>query len=407
MRTLSVPMLLRASSNLFSGRQTASIIRSSIHRQSVCGGSRRIRLFSGNGDWNRELSKPQDFDVTAPIIREARILSLTDPHDTANDPVNDAAKDPSLLPEGASLLAIGTCLEEFDMDTLKPQEPNVIFVSHPLAREPLAQLLQELPSIEWIHARSAGIDFVASPTLASSTEVIMSNAKGTFSSTLAEYTLMACSYFAKDLPRLLKQKADCNWTKYPVLEVRGATLGIIGYGDIGHAIARLASAYGMKVLALKRHVRDNDKNDPYCDAIYSSSDTDSLHRIFAESDYVVCATPLTAETERMIGREQFDQAKEGSVFINVGRGLVVDEDALVDALKAGKLKGAGLDVFAMEPLPTSSELWRLDNVLLSPHNMDMTETFMTEASTFFVEENLPRFLRGIPLLNVVNKAAGY
>ena len=175
---------------------------------------------------------------------------------------------------------------------------------------------------------------------------------------------MACAYFAKDLPRLLKQKNNRNWEKYSVLEIRGATLGIIGYGDIGRAAARLAKAYGMKVIALRRNP-DRSSGDPYCDVVYGN-DKESMNKLFAESDYVLCSAPLTPETKGMITKEQFDAAKKDCCFINVGRGPIVDEDALVAALKSGKIKGAGLDVFTMEPLPESSELWALDNVLLSP-----------------------------------------
>ena len=320
-------------------------------------------LSTNHQNWNRETSKPRDFDTTAPIVQEARILSLTDPNDPANDPVNKALHDPSQLPKGANLLAIGTCVEEFDLEALQAQQPNVLFVSHPNARDSLAHLLQELPSVEWVHARSAGIDFITSQALADS-PVILSNAKGTFSSTLAEYTLLACSYFAKDLPRLLRQKSQLNWERYPILEVRGATLGIVGYGDIGHACARLASAYGMRIVAVKRRPTPAE-DDPYCDAIYGN-DAPSLNQLFSESDYIVVSAPLTEETRGMIGREQFEHAKDGAVLINVGRGPIIDEDAMIEALKNGKLKGAGLDVFATEPLPTTSELWRLDNVLLSP-----------------------------------------
>ena len=353
--------------------------------------------------WNRETSKPQDFDTSMPITEEARILSLSDPDDTANDPVNKALHDPTLLPEGAKVLAAGASIEDFDWKELQKQKPNVVFVSHPLARNTLATMLQELPSLTWIHARSAGLDFIASDALAQS-NVTLSNAKGTFSSTLAEYTLLAVSYFAKDLPRLLRQKSETNWERYPILEVRGATLGVIGYGDIGHACARLAKAYGMRVIAVRRNPKS--KSDELCDAIYGN-DTASLNTVFSESDYVVVSTPLTKETRGMIGREQFEHAKDGTVLINVGRGPIIDEDAMIEALKNGNLKGAGLDVFSTEPLPAPSELWKLENVLLSPHNMDATDTFMLEATQFFVEENLPRFLRGIPVLNVADKAAGY
>ena len=173
---------------------------------------------------------------------------------------------------------------------------------------------------------------------------------------------MAASYFAKDLPRLLKQQKASNWERYCILELRGATMGIIGYGDIGRAAARLATAYGMKVIALRRNP---NSDDPYCGVVYGSSN-ENMNRIFAESDYVLCAAPLTKETKGMIGKEQFDSAKKDVVFINVGRGAIVDEDSMIDALKDGRLKGAGLDVFATEPLPADSEFWKLDNVLISP-----------------------------------------
>lgn len=127
----------------------------------------------------------------SPIQREARIVSLSDPHDDANSALHAGE-----LPEGAKLLAIGTSFDEFDIESLKEQEPNVLFVSHPMARQPLVQLLEALPTVEWVHTRSAGIDFVTSPGLAESS-VYVTNAKGQFSSTLAEYCMMACSYFAK------------------------------------------------------------------------------------------------------------------------------------------------------------------------------------------------------------------
>jgi phosphoglycerate dehydrogenase-like enzyme len=227
----------------------------------------------------------------------------------------------------------------------------------------LAELLEALPSIEWVHTRSAGIDFVTSDTLANFKGPV-TNAKGQFSSTLAEYTLMACAYFAKDLPRLMRQKYSKNWEKYSVLELRGATLGIIGYGDIGRACAKLARVYGMKIVVLRRNPSKTNA-DPYVDVVYGS-DKASLNQLFAESDYILCSAPLTTETKGLITKEQFDNAKQDAVFLNVGRGPIVDENALIAALQDGRLKGAGLDVFATEPLPTDSALWNMENVLLSP-----------------------------------------
>jgi phosphoglycerate dehydrogenase-like enzyme len=192
--------------------------------------------------------------------------------------------------------------------------------------------------------------------------------------------------------------------RYQVLELRGATMGIVGYGDIGRATARLAKAYGMKVLALSRKQSDATE-DPYLDERMAPTE---LNRLFRESDYVFCALPLTPDTHGCIGEEQFQQAKPGCVFINVGRGPVVDEDALIRALDNGRLKGAALDVFTNEPLPTDSPLWNgLDNVLLSPHNMDFTATSQSESTAFFVGTQLPRFIRDLPLYNKVDPTAGY
>lgn len=233
----------------------------------------------------------------------------------------------------------------------------------------------------------------------------MTNAKGSFSSTLAEYNMMAIAYFAKDLPRLLRQKRDRNWEKYSVEEIRGKKLGIIGYGDIGKACAKLAKAYGMCVVAQRRNPSLSG-NDPYVDAVYGNGQ-ETINKIMSECDYILVSAPLTDATRGMINKEAFDNIQKHSVLINVGRGPIIDEEAMIAALKEGKFKGAALDVTATEPNPLSNELWTLDNVLLSPHNMDQTETFLAEATNFFLEENIPRFVRGEKLLNPLDKAAGY
>jgi phosphoglycerate dehydrogenase-like enzyme len=460
----------------------------------------RTKMSSSSVDealfWNREAAaataaassssksqKQQQEQHQQPIVKRAKIISLADPNDKANEPLHKLLKKKQLPrddadadgdcdadddDEGFELLQIGTCLDDFDMPALNDAQANVVFVAGtgcPNVRETLAALCLQIPTLEWIHTRSAGIDFCTSPELQEwwnkgkkqhhehqrneqqqqqqqQQQRVMTNAKGQFSSTLAEYTLLACAYFAKDLPRLLRNKHDKNWDKYEVLELRGATMGIVGYGDIGQACAKLAKAYGMKVKALQRRQRrrrkqqrdnSNNKDDVYCDEIFYMDDPDNksnktaLNHIFADSDYILCALPLTPETLGMIGKEQFDQVKPGrsTCFINVGRGPCVDEHALIAALQpqhddsstsaaalgggggGGRLRGAGLDVFSQEPLPKDSPLWTMDNVLLSPHNMDLTATFMEEATQFFVDVNLPRFVRGLPMLNPVNPVDGY
>jgi len=413
--TFFIPRATRTASSLLQPQSHHPSSDTIVRRMTTTTSTPTSTTFDGNRNvfWNREESQKSSF--SGPIVQSARILSLANPNDPNNEPLHTGQ-----LPDRATLLAIGTSLEEFDIEQLKKDEPNVLFVSHPKAREPLADLLRTFPSIQWVHTRSAGIDFCTSPALTEyyqKEKIMVTNAKGCFSSTLAEYTMMACSYFAKDLPRLLQQKRDAQWQQYPILELRGATLGVIGFGDIGQSAAKLAKAYGMKVVALRRRRKsntddddDSDEKDPIADKVVYGKD--AMNQIFAESDYVLCAAPLTPETEKMIGKEQFDYAGKnkkngGPVFINVGRGPIVDEDAMIEALQDGRLKGAGLDVTAIEPLPADSPLWTTENVLLSPHNMDMTMTFMKESTQFFVDENLPRFLYGMPLLNPVDPAAGY
>lgn len=358
--------------------------------------------------WNREESKKGEASYVLTmspdsIQKEARILCLSSSDDAANDPLTS-----SPLPFGSRLLHTGETPTDFP-DSLIDEEPNVLFVSPscPHARHQLPQILHKFKDIEWIHVRSAGIDFLESDELPKITKkgIVMTNAKGQFSSSLAEYVMMACSYFAKDIPRLLRQKGAKVWDDYDIEELRGKTMGIVGYGDIGRATAKLASVYGMRVVALRRNPQKSEF-DPICDEVYGTGRS-SLQKLMSLSDYVVCSAPSTVETRGMVDEDAFKAAKANQVFINLGRGPVVDENALVESLKNGTLRGAALDVFATEPLPSDHELWDLENVLISPHNMDRTKTFMHEATEFFVNENLPRFILGDTLLNPVDGTLGY
>ena len=384
------PIVTQATSN-FSDVHSPKLgfIASSFGKKKTAMAQSMSSTVSANRYWNREDSKPGNYDKNDPIVQDARIVALSRSDDLANEAVLQGR-----LPKGATLVGAGSTMDEIlssstsedspDGYLTKLQQeikPNILYISYiPNAKEVCAEILKKLPSIEWIHARSAGIDFMTSDTLTSKSRsetasFQVTNAKGCFSSTLAEYTLMACAYFAKDLPRLLKQKRNKDWNKYSVLELRGATLGVIGYGDIGRSASKLAKAYGMKVIALKRKRPVSKKQvndeDPYCDQCLfydkNDPDDDALNKLFSLSDYVLCSLPLTQDTTGMITRSHFfDHAKPDCVFINVGRGPIVDEDAMIDALKSRRIKGAGLDVVAVEPLPTESELWELDNVLLSP-----------------------------------------
>lgn len=367
--------------------------------------------------WNREEcnSKELASNIEGPVIKEARIFAIAEPED-----VNNAGLYTE-LPEGCHLLQVGTCHADFQSwaTGLSPQ-PNIIFISNPNARDTLIQLRKTFSTIEWIHTRSAGVDHLLTITDGTlsyiPTNIQLTNAKGMYSSTLAEYTLMTCSYFAKDLPRLLHQKSHSQWIQYPIQELRGSTMGIVGYGDIGRACAKLAKAYGITVLGLKRTKSvsslqtttsySSSSVDPYCDQFYYESEG-GLYEMLSRSDYILISTPLTKQTRGLISKEALARCQSTAVIINVGRGPIIDEAALIEALTSGAIKGAGLDVTTIEPLPKDSRLWNLDNVLLSPHNMDMTTTFMKESTDFFIQENLTRFVRGKMLLNPVDKSAGY
>jgi len=198
-------------------------------------------------------------------------------------------------------------------------------------REALAELLPHLPALRWVHTASAGVNHLLCPALAAAREVVLTNARGVYSSSLAEWALFAAAYFAKDLPRMLAAKADSRWAPYDVEELRGRTLGVVGFGDIGQATARLAQAYGMRVVATRRRAAPPETDAP-CDEFFA---LDRLPALMAASDYVVMATPLTHETAKLIGREAIAAMKPTGVFVNIGRGPCVDEAALIECVAFG------------------------------------------------------------------------
>ena len=257
-------------------------------------------------------------------------------------------------------------------------------------------------SLRWVHSRSAGLERTLFPELIAS-DVVMTNGSGIFSPSLGEFALAAILYFAKDFRRMIRNQMAGQWEPFDVLPISGQTVGIVGYGDIGRAVACRVRAMGMKVLAVKRHVSTQNNSDPYADRIYSPE-----HRLemLSQCEYVVVAAPLNAETVGLISAPEFAVMKPSAVIINVGRGPIIDEKAMIHALSQRKIKGAALDVFDEEPLPTGHPFYKLENVLLSPHCADHTPDWMDNAMRFFLAQ-FERFRRGDPLLNVVDKKLGY
>lgn len=282
----------------------------------------------------------------------------------------------------------------------KAPEADVIFAWDG-NRDALHAALAKASRTRWIHARFAGLDHVVSPELKALT-IPFTNGSGVFSQSLGEFVLAAMLYFAKDFPRMRRSQQAAKWEPFDVLEIRQQSMGIVGYGDIGRACAWRAKAMGMRVLALRRRP-ELSTGDPHVDRVYG---WDGRHQMIAESDYVVCAAPLTAETKGMFSDAEFAVMKPGAVIINVGRGPVIDEPAMIRALQSGRIKGAGLDVTSVEPLPSDSPLYRMDNVLLSPHCADHTTDWLDDAMNFFLQQ-LERFRKGQPLENVVDMTRGY
>jgi phosphoglycerate dehydrogenase-like enzyme len=278
--------------------------------------------------------------------------------------------------------------------------PDAILVCS-MGRAALEPVWAIAPGTPWVHSRAAGLDSLLFPALVDSAAVL-TNGRGVFSISLAEFVIGALLYFARDFPRLVRNQRRGAWEVFEPLDLAGRTLGIVGYGDIGRAIAERAHRLGMKVLALRRRTTLSAP-DPWVDETLPAGELLALMR---RCDDVVVATPLTPETRGLVGEAAIGAMKPGAVFVNVGRGPVVDEVALGRALAEGRIRGAALDVFETEPLPGDSPLWGLDNLLLSPHCADNTPGWLEAAMRAFLA-NLDRFRRGERLLNVVDKRLGY
>lgn len=295
-------------------------------------------------------------------------------------------------------IAAGNSAEAFERAAA---EATVIF-NWSLSGDLLCEVFRMCPKVRWVHSRAAGLDNQLFPELIES-PVPLTNGRGVFSQSLGEFALAAILYFAKDFRRMVRSQTAGVWEPFDIVEVSGQTVGIVGYGDIGRAVAARVRPIGMRVLAVKRLGPPLYHVDPLVDQIYAP---ERRIEMISRCDYLVAAAPLTPETRGLIGEPEFAAMKPDAVVINIGRGPVIDEAAMVQALSENRIKGAALDVFDCEPLPEGHPLYRLENVLLSPHCADHTPDWMDQAMRFFLEQ-FERFRNGEPLRNVVNKKLGY
>jgi len=253
--------------------------------------------------------------------------------------------------------------------------------------------------LRWVHVAGAGVDTLLFPALASS-RVILTNSRGVFDRAIAEYVLGLMLAFGKDLPATFDLQRRHAWRHRETAPLAEQTVLVVGAGGIGRAIARLARCVGMHVVGVARSARPDD---PDFGQVAAARD---LGAVVGAADYVVIAAPLTPETKGMFGAAVLDRMKPTARLINVGRGPIVDEAALVGALRSNRIAGAALDVFNEEPLPTGHPFWDLPGVIVSPHMSGDFTGWAAALSQLFVA-NLLRWRRAEPLLNVVDKRRGY
>jgi phosphoglycerate dehydrogenase-like enzyme len=263
-----------------------------------------------------------------------------------------------------------------------------------------------LPRLRWVQSPAVGVGGMLGPELAAS-PVILTSARGVRARAMAEHVIGVTIALARQLPLVIRRQLAHDWalneieTSGAIRTLNGRRLAIVGLGAIGLEVAPIASALGLRVSAIRKRT-----NQTRPDSVEEVLPPERLFELLARCDIVVLAAPLTPDTNRLIGAEALSHIKPGALLINVGRGKLIDDDAVIAALGDGRLGGAALDVFTKEPLDPASPYWDLPNVIITPHISGAMEDYWTPLVALFTE-NLRRFESGRPLLNVVDKRAGY
>ncbi len=272
-------------------------------------------------------------------------------------------------------------------------------------RTHMEDLPERAPSLSWVQATSAGIgQLVAKHRYAERMpETVFTTASGVHAIPLAEYTLMSILMFRRKVPQMLTDQRELRWRRFASTDLTGRSLVVVGVGSIGREVARLASSFGMRTIGVKRTVAGVDPASLHVQDLYPFNE---LHAALGGAEHVVLSAPHTAETERMIGVTELALLASGAIVVNVARGALIDESALVDALESGHVGGAALDVFQEEPLSLDSPFWTIPNVLVCSHSAG-TSDHENERITDIFCENLRRYLAGEPLLNMLDTATMY
>ena len=282
-----------------------------------------------------------------------------------------------------------------------------------LSAEAFDRIIARAPRLSWVHSATSGVERALTPA-SRERGIVVTNARGVFSRPIAEYVLMMILAVSRRLPQLLELQRERTWQPLEGAELRDVTVGIVGLGSIGRAVGALATAFGCRVVAVRRSghagsgsISLDDEGRPLGEVMLDRvGGPESLPELLAESDFIVLAAPLTPETEGMINAETLAMVKPGAWLINVARGRLIDERALLRALEEGDLGGAVLDTFRDEPLPALSPFYDLPNVIVTPHTAWSSGRVLDRSVELFCD-NLRHFAAGEPLVNVVDPNAGY
>lgn len=280
-------------------------------------------------------------------------------------------------------------------------------------------LPEKAPNLRWLQSTYTGVETILDHPLVQSEQVVTTSASGVMVAQMGEYALMTLLMLGHKMPRMIQAQKNKTWVedRQQVLQprlLRGSTVGIVGYGSIGREIARQLYAYGAKVLAAKRdamHPEDYGYTpaglgDPEGNYFHRLYPIEGLRGMLSECDFVILTLPQTAETKGLFGKETIAAMKPGSYLINISRGALLDDSALLDALNCGHLAGAALDVFVEEPLPEDHPFWTAPNLIVTPHISAFSPSLMDDIIELFVT-NLKRYLQGMTLFNQINLRQGY
>src|SRR5690349_20355882 len=290
-----------------------------------------------------------------------------------------------------------------DYDGLPEELPDTdIFVGYSLR----AKQLKDATKLKWLHSTAAGVAQLMYPELRDS-GILVTNPSGAFSVPMAEHTMGLLLALARNFPDSVRQQDRANWSQQELwdkpqhlAEVNGQVLLIVGYGSIGRELAKRAKAFGMRVWGV---TRSGEGDGAHVERILPAAE---LHEALPEADYVVISAPETVETKHLIGVVELAKVKRGVRLINVGRGSLLDETALICALKTGALGGAAIDVAETEPLPADSPLWKAPNLFITPHTSALSDRLWVRQAALLVEL-LERWFDGREMFNCVDLSRGY